>query len=429
MADLFKSVTTQNALWAAWRHVRSRGRDSDSDDIRAQVEVFDREPMRYLRAMQHALRSERFVFAPQIGVPKKKPKKDSVRPLIVAPLENRIVQRALLEGLTTVPAIQGVLDTPTSFGARRKRGVDCAISLAVDTIRGGAVWYARSDIQGFFTKIPKSTVSAFVHRATANRRFARLFDAAMAVELENAAALGEDVAHFPTGDIGVAQGSSLSPLVGNILLKDLDALLNSRGIVCIRYIDDFLLLGTSKQNVAKAFQSAQEHLARFEMEAYDPASRSDKASFGQTAEGFDFLGCRVQPGLIQPSPKARAALKDGVRDLLKKGRTAMRRAKSGDLGAAQRYVQTLVTLDLKLRGWVDAYYFCNGQQCLAALDGWIDDQLSMFDREAHRLLADGSQVESRRVLGVRCLIDRHQEKHRDLPRCDSNATAKDLAST
>ena len=53
---------------------------------------------------------------------------------------------------------------------------------------------------------------------------------------------------FQSGDIGVAQGNSLSPLLGNLLLKDFDSAMNSLpNIRCIRFIDDFIILGPNKK--------------------------------------------------------------------------------------------------------------------------------------------------------------------------------------
>ena len=57
---------------------------------------------------------------------------------------------------------------------------------------------------------------------------------------------------FPNETIGVAQGSALSALAGNIALREFDAEMNSRGLVCVRYIDDFMLLGGSKLSSVRA---------------------------------------------------------------------------------------------------------------------------------------------------------------------------------
>ena len=76
-----------------------------------------------------------------------------------------------------------------------------------------------------------------------------LFRQAIHVELSNLAALREHADRFPTEDIGVAQGSALSPLLGNIILADFDQRMNDGECRCLRYIDDFIVLGPSSAAV------------------------------------------------------------------------------------------------------------------------------------------------------------------------------------
>ncbi len=54
------------------------------------------------------------------------------RPLVIAPIEDRIVQRAILDVLqeaTELTEVQAVLATPTSIGGIRGRGVEHAIKI------------------------------------------------------------------------------------------------------------------------------------------------------------------------------------------------------------------------------------------------------------------------------------------------------------
>ena len=77
------------------------------------------------------------------------------RPIVVAPLPDRIVQRAILDVLqeaTDLPHVQEVLATPTSVGGIRGRGVDTAIKLFDDRQLAGDRFVAGSDISGFFTR-------------------------------------------------------------------------------------------------------------------------------------------------------------------------------------------------------------------------------------------------------------------------------------
>ena len=182
-----------------------------------------------------------------------------------------------------------------------------ALDLVADAIARGASYYARSDIEGFFTKIPKRLVKDFLRKHIKDQEFLRLFDGALETELENLDELAEHRSLFPIGDDGVAQGSALSTLAGNIVLTEFDRVLNGRNILCVRYVDDYILLGPDENRVKKAFESSQELLSNFQMRAYSPWADDEKADHGHVESGFSFLGCDIKPNikLIQPSRKAR----------------------------------------------------------------------------------------------------------------------------
>ncbi|MBI5164355.1 MAG: maturase [Magnetospirillum sp.] len=403
MGELFREVRKMRALEAAWRKVRARGLLSASKEIRAEVAAFDEHPIGCLRSLQDRLQANRFRFAPQKGVALKRQGKSS-RPIVIAPVENRIVQRAILDTLSTkCRAVQAVLDIPTSVGGIE--GVDAALAQVVQAMAEGATWCVRSDIPQFFTKIPKQVVETFITEATEDVDFTALFRAAVEVGLANAEQLGDEARLFPTADIGVAQGSALSPLIGNILLREFDRQLQGRGVTCIRYIDDFVLLAPTRASALAAFRSAKALLAALGLEAYDPAERPDKASIGPCADGFTFLGCHIQPGLIQPSDEARGALMARVRDILRDGRHAISLVRSDRALTGQRFAQTLALLDRVVKGWGDAFSFCTGRHAFQALDRKIDDEVNQFIEQVHRLRQSAPDTVGRRMLGVHALID------------------------
>ncbi len=393
------------ALYEAWRKVRENAQRSPSRETRDAIREFEVSAPKHLRRIDRQLRDGKFVFLPQRGIPKKRPGKKS-RPLVVGAIPNRIVQRAILDVLQAMPAIEAILKTPSSFGGIRRRDRREAIATACSSINAGGKYFIRSDIRDFFTKIPRQAVLDFLARHIDDGKFLDLVSRAMETTLANLAQLGEDASLFPLGDEGVAQGSPLSPLMGNILLANFDKEMNGRGITCLRYIDDFILLGPDAAKVRKSFESAQKRLALFGMEAYDPGVTPDKAQMGQTARGFDFLGCRILPGLVQPSSKARKKLMELVDETLKSGRTAMIQAGKHSKGRLprKRLVQTLVDLDNILLGWGHASAFCNNRQLFEELDKKISQDLSKFLQVAQALMK-GSDLAFRRVLGVHLLSD------------------------
>ncbi len=407
MADLYDSVRRYNRLDAAWRRVQDNGRLSKSKDTQKLVARFAENRHRNLNRIARQLAENRFQFLPQTGIAKKRGKKKP-RPLVVAPIENRIVQRAILDVLQdNVPAVQQVLDTPTSIGGIPGRGTRHAIALVTAAIKAGARYYIRSDIEGFFTKIPRQQAIDFLAKHIGDRRFIDLFTHAIETQLENIEQLAEHRDLFPIGEDGVAQGSALSPLLGNIILRDFDKDLNGSGILCVRYIDDFIILGKDEEQVKEAFELARKLLLALRMHAYAPWENSDKAQGGPTSERIDFLGCTINGGLVQPSKDARAELLNRVDSVLAEGKHAIRNALANPTGklTSQRYIQTLTRLDRILLGWSHAFSFCTGMQVFTSIDNDIDKRLTEFRRFVTGQEKARGPGSWRRIVGVHRLID------------------------
>lgn len=409
MGSLYKYVYKQAALTKAWQKVRSNGLSSSSEDTRTKIHKFDEDSLYQLTLIQRQLSEKRFHFAPQKGLPiEKKKGSGKYRPVVLAPIRNRIVQRVLLNVLQAdVPAIKKVLETPTSIGGIPKRGTRHAIKLIVDAMEDGARWFVSSDISGFFTKIPKKHVVNFIKSEIKDATFLDLFARAMDTTLENEKELGAHRDLFPIDDEGVAQGSPLSPLMGNILLHKFDEVLNGRGMTCVRYIDDFIILGPSRMAVMKTMKTATAMLDAFSMEVYDPKERPDKAGFGQVSDGFDFLGCHINPGQVAPSKDARGRLIEKVNAIILTGKKAVHATANNDKPTEhlQCQIQTLIKINGVLKGWGHAFSFCKAPDVMNTLDAKVDAMTYEFMQLCHNLGVGKSTQQRRRILGISLLTD------------------------
>jgi RNA-directed DNA polymerase len=400
-SGLMRVLCKRRTLFRAWQKVRANGQHSLCAETRDEIKQFEAEAANRLDRLLYHLSHHHFEFHPQLGIKMRRSGKRP-RPIVIAAIENRVVQRAMLDILQELPPIREILLTRTSLGGIKNRGRDHAMSLIREAIANGVHNYVRSDIEGFFTKIPRAEVLSYIAKFISDPEFLDLLRRATDTRLANLHQLGDDALLFPIEEKGVAQGSPLSPLIGNILLRDFDWAMNGRGITCIRYIDDFLLLGPSEKAVQKAFCSAQKILKALGMRAYDPGS--DKAEAGKVVNGFDFLGCTISPGLIQPTRSARQKIISQIDTILSNGTTS----RSGAVDVrirGQPYAQTLVSLDRVLSGWAHAYAFCNGRQSFNAIDQAVNARIAAFRRRTDTLLSSASAAESRRILGVHLLVD------------------------
>jgi hypothetical protein len=286
------------------------------------------------------------------------------------------------------------------------RGVPEAIVLIQGAIAGGAKWYVRTDVKGFFQTIPKPNIEQFLRANLANDpEFVGVFMRALDTELENEAEVRAVIDLFPIGPIGVPQGSALSALCANIVLREFDAKLNGRGLCTVRYLDDFVILGPNRSAVLKGWERAQDMLKAFGMECHDPSAGGPKAGMGEIAKGFEFLSFHIDEGDVYPSSEARQKFLTDLRDAIGSARTAILAAKDEPRRAEPRFIQSLELLDRKIRGWGDAFAATTKRLVLAQLDGEIDKIVAGYLGWFGRVRRSRSPTHQRRLMGIALLVD------------------------
>ena len=402
------------------KKIRENGIKSTAIETRLAIEDFDRDVNRNIRSIQRQLRQGEFKFDSQKGVTIKK-SSGGHRGIVMASVRNRIVERALLDGLQThSDFIKQVNTQQTSVGGVPNRSVPHGLALIDQAIKDGNSYFVRSDISGFFDSVPRLEVIKTISNYVEDQKFIDLLKRATEVTLYNEHTLGEDRKVFPTTDEGIAQGSPLSPLFGNVLLYDFDMKFNDRGIICIRFIDDFILLGKSERAVHKAYKSAQQFLSAMKLSCHDPFKGKvnlTKSQHGKVENGFDFLGYNILPGLIQPSQKSRNSILAKVDEQLKFGRKGIKVClkEKDSFANKNRYVQTLEILDRVLRGWGNSFAYSNSTNTMRDLDKKIDKKLDGFRSWYSRQISGLSWEDKRRSGGVCLVSDVRSKSLGDVP--------------
>ncbi|MDX6419299.1 MAG: RNA-directed polymerase [Trebonia sp.] len=229
------------------------------------------------------------------------PKADGrLRPLGIASLEDKIVQRAVCEVLNAVyeADFKGF-----SYGFRPGRSQHDALDALSAGLGKKVNWVLDADIRGFFDHLDREWLVKFLRHRIADERILRLV-----VKWLNAGVL-EDGQWTDSGE-GTPQGGSLSPVLANVYLHyvlDLWAdwwrKTHARGNVIItRFADDFVT-GFQYQDDAERFLAElRGRLAEFALELHPGktrliefgphAARNRQARGEGKPETFTFLGFR-----------------------------------------------------------------------------------------------------------------------------------------
>jgi RNA-directed DNA polymerase len=228
------------------------------------------------------------------------PKPDGrLRPLGISALEDKLLQRAVVEVLNAIYEADFV---GFSYGFRPGRSQHQALdALAVGILRGKVNYVLDADIRGYFDSIDRSWMLRFLEHRIADKRVLRLIQKWLnAGTIEN----GE----WSETDAGTPQGASVSPLLSNVYLHYVFDLWADRwrrrlargDVVIVRYADDYIVGFQHEDDARRFLAELRDRLAKFSLELASEktrliqfgryaAERRHKRGLGRP-ETFDFLG-------------------------------------------------------------------------------------------------------------------------------------------
>jgi RNA-directed DNA polymerase len=228
------------------------------------------------------------------------PKADGrLRPLGIAALEDKILQRAVVEVLN---AIYEEDFLGFSYGFRPGRSPHDALdALAVGIYKKKVNWVLDADIRDFFSSLDRGWLGKFLEHRVADRRVLRLIDKWLS------AGVIEEGNRSDTFQ-GAPQGASASPLLANVYLHYVfDRWVRqwrrrqARGdMVVVRFADDFIVGFEHRGDARQFLRDLRERFTKFGLELHPDKTRliefgrfaaSNRAARGLgKPETFDFLG-------------------------------------------------------------------------------------------------------------------------------------------
>ncbi len=275
------------------------------------------------------------------------------RPLGIAALEDKIVQRALVEVLN---AIYEQDFCGFSYGFRPGRSQHDALdALATAITRTQVNWILDADLRSFFDTVSHEWLMRFAEHRIGDPRVIRLIGKSLE------AAVMEDGVLTPTEE-GTPQGAVASPLLANIYLHYVFDLWAQRwrhhhahgNVIFVRYADD-LVCGFEHAADAQRFHAdLQQRLEKFALSLHPDKTRLIEFGRGAAAqrarrglgkpETFDFLGfthiCgRSRKGAFQLKRKSR---RDRMRAKLRAIKEQLRRRMHDPIQQQGRWLRLVV---------------------------------------------------------------------------------------
>ncbi len=264
-------------------------------------------------------------------------------------------------------ALEPVAETTAdknSYGFRPKRSAadaiqQCFLSLSRKT---SAQWVLEGDIKACFDEIDHPWLMEHIRT---DKRLLYQWLAAGYIEEGS----------FHDTEAGSPQGSIVSPALANMVLDGLEAVVKqavtkSDKVNFVRYTDDFIVTGISKEVLETRVQPA---IVAFLTERGLSLS-TEKTHITHIDDGFDFLGfnARKYSGklLIKPSRKSVKTFLDGIRALIKSHPTI----KTDSL---------IWLLNPKLRGWANYYRHVVSKQIFSKVDTAIFQAIYRWTRRRH----------------------------------------------
>ena len=179
------------------------------------------------------------------------PKPDGgVRKLGIPTVVDRTIQQAIAQQLTP---IYEPLFADNSYGYRPQRDAKQAIQKVKEYAEQGYTYAVSIDLSKYFDTLNHEVLINILRRNVKDERVIQMIKRYLkGGVMENGVVMETEE--------GSPQGGNLSPLLSNIYLNEFDQEFLNRGVPCIRYADDIVLLAKSKRASERLLESGTRYL-------------------------------------------------------------------------------------------------------------------------------------------------------------------------
>ncbi len=286
----------------------------------------------------------------RVCIPKENGKQ---RQLGIPTVVDRVIQQSIAQKLTSIYEPQF---SAFSYGFRPRRSAHQALRKCQDYITQGYIYAVDIDLERFFDTVNHSKLIEVLSRTIKDGRVVSLIHKYL-----NAGVMQED--RYEETYEGVPQGGPLSPLLGNILLNELDWELEKRGHKFVRYADDMVILCKSRRSAERTMESIVSYIERT---LFLKVNRNK--SQVATVKDIKFLGYSFYQfkgeGRLRIHPKSVTKMKTRIKQLT---------SRSNGWGNERRKE----ALSQYIKGWVQYFKLADMRNLMEKTDEWYRRRLRM----------------------------------------------------
>lgn len=290
------------------------------------------------------------------------------RPLGIPTITDRVMQAIVKNALE--PRWEAEFEA-NSYGFRPGRSTHDAITQAWNNFQNGRdkKWVLDADIKGAFDNIDHRFILDKLGNIPGRELIKQWLRAGYV-----------ESSQFNPTESGTPQGGIISPLLSNIALDGLEAVLSkhrkgcrgkaAKQYVYVRYADDFIIGGRTKEDLENILPTVKEWLAERGL-----TLNEEKTQIRHISEGFNFLGFTIiqHDGRCFTFPQ-----KEKVLQFVRKNNDWL---KQNPAASAEQVVRHL---SIRLRGWGNYYRHGASKRMFSYVDDQLYRRLWLWIRRKHK---------------------------------------------
>ena len=285
------------------------------------------------------------------------PKPDGgIRKLGIPTVIDRIIQQAISQKL--MPIYEPKF-SDGSYGYRPGRSAKDAISRVKEYAEEGNRYAVSLDLSKYFDTLNHERLLNLLRRDIKDERVIQIIKRYLkSGVMENGVVMETEE--------GSPQGGNLSPLLANIYLDEFDKEFERRGVPCVRYAEDIVVLAKSERAAKRLLETSTSYLeGKLKLTVNREKS---KVTSVFAIRNFKFLGFALGRNgsgvFIRVHPKSWKKMKAKLKDL-----------------SSRRHVQSVIPalqkIKVYMRGWLNYYGIATMKNAIEDLNGWLYHRIRM----------------------------------------------------